>query len=252
MSTTAVKYSFFVLFAMTLVACKKDNSTTINTGKSYFPLKQGAYVIYDVDSSYYDDFYVPVKVNNTKFQLKEKVESFFYDNENRLTARIERYVKHYDSLVPYSAMQWALKDVWVSNLTNSTAERVEENVRFVKLVFPMDLNKSWDANIKNVMDEREYTYTSINTSEVIGGLSLDSIVTTEYDDGGAILTSREYSKEKYSSSIGLIYREEINVSSQPDPNATSTQLQLFYATPIMQRITSGYSYTWTINSYGTE
>lgn len=239
------------LLALTLFSCKKDVST-LDMGYDYFPDAVGHYVIYDVDSTYYDDFFSPVKATNYKFQLKEKIESIFYDNQNRPTLRLERYVKYYDSIVPYSAMSWTLRDVWMANKTTTTAERVEENVRFVRLIFPVRDNRSWDANAQNMEGSRDFSYEFVDASQGIGSTSFPSVLQTLYDDGGRILTSREYRTEKYAKGVGMVYRNEIVVESQPESGATTTELQTFYATPIMQRITSGFQYTMTVNSYGTE
>lgn len=239
------------IFVLGLFSCKKSVST-LDMGYDYFPDAVGHYVIYDVDSTYYDDFFSPVKATNYKFQLKEKIESIFYDNQNRPTMRLERYVKYYDSIVPYSAMSWTLRDVWMANKTTTTAERVEENVRFVRLIFPVRDNRSWNANAQNTDEEREFSYEFVDVSQGVGSTGFSSVLQTLYDDGGNILTSREYRTEKYARGVGMVYRNEIVVESQPASGATSIQLQTFYATPIMQRITSGYQYTMTVNSYGTE
>jgi hypothetical protein len=239
-----------IVFSLTFFSCRKD--ATFDMGYNYFPTDVGRYVIYDVDSTYYDNFYNPVKVTNYKFQIKEKIESIFNDNQNRPTVRLERYVKHYDSLVPYSAMPWTLKNVWTENKTTTTAEKVEENVRFVRLIFPVRVNQTWNANAQNTLDERDFTYQFVDVPIVVGNINFGLALETVYDDGGQILTSREYRSEKYARDVGLIYRQEIVVASQPKSGATSAELQIFYAKPIMQRITSGYQFTWTINSYGTE
>lgn len=251
-----MKPIFRILFISTtitlcLFSCKKDVST-LEMGYEYFPDVVGHYVIYDVDSTYYDDFFSPVKATNYKFQLKEKIESIFYDNQNRPTLRLERYVKYYDSLVPYSAMPWTLRDVWMANRTTTTAERVEENVRFVRLIFPIRDNKSWNANAQNTDEERNFSYEFVDVSQTLGSTNFSSVLQTAYDDGGAILTSREYRTEKYAKGVGMVYRNEIVIESQPNSGATSVELQTFYAKPIMQRITSGFQYTMTVNSFGTE
>jgi len=241
-----------IVFSFLFYSCKKDTATVVDIGKGYFPIESGSYIIYNVDSTYYNDFFVPTKAINTKFRLKEKVQSLYYDDQNRLTARLERYVKYFDNSIPYDSMQWTLKNIWVENVTSTTAEKVEENVRFVRLVFPVKVNKSWNVNSKNFLTELDFTYQSVDASDNVGGLPFASVLQTVYDDGGKILTTRNYFTEKYAKNVGLVYKQEINVESQPDPSATPTQLQIFYATPILQRITSGYQYTWTIYSYGVE
>ncbi len=242
-----------IMFALLFYSCKKEvTNADIDIGRNYFPIKVGAYIVYNVDSTYYDDFYVPTKAINTKFLLKEKIQSVFNDNLNRPTARLERYIKYYDSTLVYDSIPWTLKDVWVENNTATTAEKVEENVRFVRLVFPVKVNKSWNINSQNFLTKMDFDYKSVDLKDNVGGVAFDSVLQTLYDDGGTILTSRNYFTEKYARNVGLIYKQEINIQSQPDPNASSTQLQLFYATPILQRITSGYQYTWTIQSFGVE
>jgi hypothetical protein len=242
----------FSIFAFTFYSCKKDDGSVPDMGYSYFPTQVGTYVIYDVDSTYYDDFYVPVKATNYKFLLKEKIESVFMDNQNRPTLRLERYVKYYDSLVPYSSQSWILRDVWAANLNNTTAEKVEENVRYTRLIFPVRQGKVWDGNVQNIYDERDFSYVFVDAAFTVGKFNFKKVLETLYDDGGSILTSREYHTEKYAQDVGMVYRQEIVVQSQPKSGATTLELQTFYATPIMQRITSGYQYSMTVRSYGKE
>jgi hypothetical protein len=239
------------IFAITLYSCKKDTAIP-EMGYDYFPDKVGTYVIYDVDSTYYDDFFTPVKAKNYKFQIKEKIQSTFLDNQNRVTLRLERYVKQYDTIIPYADMTWKLRDVWTENRTATTAEKVEENIRYIRLIFPVRLNKTWNANAQNLNDERDFSYVNVDEPLGMGGISFDRTLKTVYDDGGGILTSREYRTENYARNVGLIYRQEIVVESQPKAGATSVELQSFFSKTIMNRITSGYQYSMTINSYGVE
>jgi hypothetical protein len=65
------------------------------------------------------------------------------------------------------------------------------------------------------------------------------------------LINRIYSEEKYGRNVGLIYKRVIDIESQPI-GIPDSLLSHFYGTPIMNRITSGFQYTMTITSYGTE
>ena len=96
-------------------------------GYEYFPNDSGIWVQYVVDSIDYDDEFG----NDTfQFQLLEKIESKSIDNEGRDAQRIERLKRPNDSSI------WRIKDVWYANLTESKAEKIEENLRYVKLNFP--------------------------------------------------------------------------------------------------------------------
>ncbi len=127
-----------VIFAAAISSCKKDAASKPDLGYNYFPGQVGRYIVYNVDSTFYDDF--ADSSRNYKFQLKEKIQSVFTDNQNRPAIRLERYVKYYNPAIAYSSMPWQLRNVWVENITATTAEKVEENIRFVKLAFPVKEN----------------------------------------------------------------------------------------------------------------
>jgi uncharacterized membrane protein len=128
-----LKLIFGILFiVIVFFSCQKDSSTTpVDIGYGYIPEKTGYYIVYDCDSVAYNSF--TNKIDSFKFQIKEVIESYFLDNANRNTQRIERYRKNYSATVPYNSMQWVLKDVWYANKTNTTFERVEENQRFCQI-----------------------------------------------------------------------------------------------------------------------
>ena len=217
-------------------------------GYNYFPNQAGKYVVYDVDSFYYAN---STTIDTFKFQLKEKIQSIYPDNQNRPTIRLERYIKHYNPAVPYSAMSWSLRNVWAENRTVTTAEKVEENVRFIKLNFPVKKGKSWNGNIQNTNSEIDYKYSFADLTKNIAGITFDSTLEVEQQNH-LDLISQQYYIEQYAKNAGLVYKEVIDVQSQPNPSWTPTQLVAFYALPILQRVTSGVQYTWTVNSFGTE
>ncbi len=228
-------------------SCKKDKAIAPDMGYTYFPNQVGRYIVYNVDSFYYDDF--NKKTDTFKFQLKEKIQSVFTDNENRPTIRLERYIKNYSTSIPYNAMTWILKNVWTENRTLTTAEKVEENLRYIKLVFPVNENQKWNGNIQNTLPEWNYEYDFFDLPRTIGGIYFDSVLqVNQYDDKLSNLVEHKYYIEKYARNVGLIYKQVIDVESQPGNPIPPG----FFNVPIMQRITSGVQYTMTINSYGIE
>ncbi len=117
------------------VSCKKKTipAGSVDVGQDYYPQTIGKYVIYSVDSTVYDEFtHLP---KTTKYQIKEKIEEQFTDSEGKPAYKMARYIKKYDSLVPYSQIPWSIKDVWAVNVHTANVEVVEENVRFTKLSF---------------------------------------------------------------------------------------------------------------------
>ncbi len=242
---------FFSIFIVSVIisSCKRDGSTEPDLGYNYFPNKVGQYVIYNADSVYYDS----EQADTFKFQIKEKIESIFYDNQNRPTMRIERYVKIYNSTIPYSAMSWTLKDVWMGNKTATTAERVEENVRFIKLAFPVKKSQTWDGNAQNTIGKWNYSYSFFNLPRTIGGIVFDSVLEVKQKDELSLINKKFYI-ERYAKNVGLVYKQVIDVESQPNgihPDSVNLLAQ-FYNTPILQRIDSGVLYTIYVLEYGIE
>ena len=138
----------YTVFASIILffGCKKSNTESVNYYYSYFPLEVDAWIEYDV----LDIIHSQLGSDTAMYQLKEITTEEFLDNEGRLTYRIERYWRD------DSNANWSIKDVWYSNKTTTTAEKVEENVRFTKLIFPINTAKYWDGNAFNNLEEWEY------------------------------------------------------------------------------------------------
>ena len=221
------------------VSCKKDEEVkTTNVGYSYAGAEVGRWIIYDVDSTDYNLGKAGV-IQNFKFQIKEVIESEYLDAEGRPALRIERYKRLYNDTVPYDSIPWVLKDVWSANITNTTFERVEENIRFIKLAFPVKQGKRWNGNAKNTEDEWDYEYMDTDQRRSFGNLSFDSTLWVQQKLDSSLVHKID-SLEIYAKNIGMIYKKAIGVNSQ------NMNLSL----PIMSRITTGIVCYYTINSYG--
>ncbi len=230
-------------------SCKKKDELPPDMGYNYFPNQVGKYVVYDVDSFYYGG--IPTIIDTFKFQIKEKIQSTYLDNQNRTTLRLERYIRSYNSLIPYSSLPWILRDVWAENRTVTTAEKVEENVRFIKLAFAVKEGQTWDGNAQNTNGAQTYSYQFFNLPKTIGGNTFDSVLQVNQQDDFSII-HKTYYIEKYAKRTGLVYKEAIKIESQPDPNWSSAVTAAFLGQPIMTRVTSGFQYTYTYNTSGTE
>jgi hypothetical protein len=201
--------AFAVIFF--IFSCKKD-SPAPDLGYAYFPDNVGHYVIYQVDSTAQDD-----RVNSDttyRYQVKEVIQSIYYDNSGRPTMRIERYRKNYDPNVPYSAQQWTGPRVYAANLTKTTGERLEENFRYTRLTFPVKLGTKWNANANNTLEAWDSRFTSIDQPEVVNGFSFDSVATVE-EENEINLVETKYAEAKYAKHVGLVYRRLMLLNKQP-------------------------------------
>src|ERR1051325_848746 len=183
--------------------CKKDEPTqeSLDFGYNYFPGEVGSYIIYRVDSIHYDITY-----DTVQYLLKEKIESSFLDNSNRPTLRIERYKKYYNDSIPYDSMQWALTDIWTATKTTTALEKKEENIIYVKLVFPAKEGKTWNGNVYNNLGEQQYEITSTDVFETINNMSFDSVATVLQNDNVNVIQNI-HAEEKFARNVGLIYRQ---------------------------------------------
>jgi hypothetical protein len=216
----------FLLF----ISCKKhETEKPMDVGYGYFPTNIGHWVLYDVDSTFYDDYHYTHY--HYHYTIKEYIESTFLDNQNRPTQRIERY-KTIDTIPTYIA------NVWSANLTSSNAEKVEDNIRYVKLIFPIADGQTWNGNAFNTLGEQEYKYDNVFAPYTINGLSFDSTVTVLQDDivPDTNLIDVKIEKEIFAKNVGMIYKRYRNVHY---PN-----------TAFSPDTISGVDYTYKIISFG--
>jgi hypothetical protein len=207
-------------------------------GLDYYPTTQGKYVIYDVDSIGYrelegDTIYV-------KYRVKEKIADSFTDNEGLPAMRLERYIKMFNPLKSYDSIPWTIREVWMINADKKSIQVSERDVRYTKLIFPIQENASWNGNAKNTIGEWDYSYKYIDKKETFNNNVLEKVLYVKQKD---FYTHIEYPKyvEKYAKGIGLVYREMQQLFSN---KVTSDSVQ--------HRIESGFIYKQTLVSHGTE
>ena len=208
------KYLFILLAAFFLNACKKSDDSVPEYGYDYFPIEVGKFVIYTVTEINIDQ---AVSVNDTStYFLKEKIESQFIDNQGRPSLRIERYWRVSDTL------PWTIKDIWYSTRTSSIAEKTEENVRYIKLAFPVKEEQSWNGNNYNLLNEWEYSYTIIDQAASIGTLSFNKIIKVEQRNNVNFV---EYEKawEVYAEGVGLVNKRFVDLDIN---NGDSTDIRI--------------------------
>lgn len=198
-----------IILLLIIFSCSKENEDYVapNVGYSYAGLNLGSYVIYDVDSHHYN---LPFNIDTLiHFQIKEVVDSRFTDLEGDEAYKIIRYRRDSTHLL------WSLQDVWNAKLTATNYQKVEENLRFIKLVFPVSDNKTWDGNVKNVIGQQNYEYTSVHQQEVLGSLGFDSVTTVLQFEDINLIQERLY-EEKFAAGIGLIYKKSKNINKAFD------------------------------------
>ena len=231
-----MKYiSIIIILTIFIFGCNKDNTDISKksiTYQDYYPtntfqnrIYKVQKIIIDVPSEYYDTL---------NYYIKEVFDSVFIDAAGDTAICIKRFQRMSEDAA------WQISDIWFANVYENELHIIEENIRYVKLKNPVQVDYSWDGNLYNTIDSlhsTEYWYSSINTNIVYNNLTFDSVVviTQLYD---STLIDKLVFQEKYAKNIGLIYKEEIRINSQ-----TVT------AAPIEQRITTAEIFKMQIIDY---
>jgi hypothetical protein len=206
-----------VIVSIALFSCSKsrDDKYAGDYSRGYFPLDFGKYVIYDVDSTIWDDFLQVKSIH--KYQMRYSVQDTFRDNENRLSYRLDVLIRNSDSLA------WHPHRVLYVTPTASTLEYVEDNLRFIKLVFPITSTTSWKGNSLIPSADQDYTYffgwtyhySNYTQPFNDGKVNFENTVTVSQVDEHTNdpelqpgdYADKTYGYEVYAYDIGLVYRE---------------------------------------------
>lgn len=237
-----MNYKCLILsFAILLTACvkKKVANTEGLLGLAYYPTTEGKYVIYDVDSIVYTDLPVDTFIN--KYRIKEKIADSFTDNEGKPAIRLERYIKVYNPLKSYDSIPWTIKEVWMVNADKKSIQVSERDIRYTKLIFPIQEKAVWNGNVRNNLGEWDYTYDYVDKAETINGVNLEKVLKVKQFDLRTLISLKVYT-EKYAKDIGLVYREMTDLSSNT----------VISGVPVENRIVYGLQYKQKIVSYGQE
>jgi hypothetical protein len=207
-----------------LASCTKENDNfTLESVNDYFPLQVGKYITYDLDSMVVTDFSQKLTIKH--YQVQYRVDSQITDNLGRKGFNISRYLRT-DSTQP-----WAIDNVFTAIPTGKSIEFIEDNLRFIKLMMPIEEGFSWKGNSflptfpypmyqttgTSLTEDWDYTYDSIGVPLTINSITIpNTLKVAEINDGIGDPTVdpdsyayKTYSVEKYGKGIGLIYREVV-------------------------------------------
>jgi hypothetical protein len=191
----------------------------------YYPLKIGKIITYQVDSTVFTNLGT-VKVVRS-YQMRDRIDSIIADNLGRPSYKIRRSVRSvidstkwidtYSYLVTYDSSRQRL-------------ELVENNLRFIKLASPVSTGVQWNGTsfINNNIPELQYMsdwrfmYENVRRPFTVNGISYtETITVNQRNDSVGTPSNKNFyfektiSKEVYSKSIGLIFKEFLHEAWQP-------------------------------------
>lgn len=184
----------------------------------YYPLDSGRYIIYDVDSIKYR--YIETSSNGgytqysdtIRYQLKEYYAGTFYDSfQGNLKYRIE-YYRRTNQDEP-----WQNDRVWYVLKTSTSLQRQEDDMRFLKLVFPPREGYTWDGTslipktgVYDYLVDWKFKYLDVGKPLTVNGKDFEKTLTVTHintEEGQGNLVEYQYSKEVYAKGIGIIYKD---------------------------------------------
>jgi hypothetical protein len=224
------KLTFPALFAIVLLliaGCNKTGSNFANLPlKDYsMPLQVGKYVTYRLDSLTF--YYYGQLDTITSYLAKDSVEATTMDNMGRPSWVVVRYLNDTTGTGP-----WTSSLSYLVTLTPQTMEVVENNIRFVKLASPIDVNDNWNGDVyapinpyqdlfqfsnsdNTAFQNWNFSYQNINQPMTLSSGVFDSTVTVlQVNDSNNLpiafnpdlFASKTYWSETYAKNIGLVYR----------------------------------------------
>lgn len=187
---------------------------SLEFGYEYFPLAIGQFWEYEVDSIIYRPGQNGgVAKDSIRSQLREVVVDTFRDNANQLNYIVEQYTRRTADL------PWQVVNVLRLARDQEQAYRVEDNLRFLKMVFPPKPDRSWSGT--NYFDEFtkvpvpggevevfkgwESTILSQDQNWQAGDLSFANVLEIEIASFNTFI-ERRAGTEYYAKGVGLISR----------------------------------------------
>jgi len=189
-----------LMLAVAFAGCNKDEPEAVDLGYGYFPRTVGTWIEYQVDSSWRDEELG--LADTVSYRLKEKVVEAYIDPAGRTAYRIHRFILNADD-------QWVIRDVWTSIADGYYAEVTEENIRRLKMSFPVDNGRKWDLNIYNTEDELEVAFRNEGESWTGPTMVFPNTALGKNSVPANLVIRRDW-EERYAEGVGMVskYREE--------------------------------------------
>ena len=134
--------SVSILFSVLFISCGEDvtlNLDDFDTGSRYHPASLDRFWIYKIDSLTITNGGSVVS-SSTSF-LRESLVSSFLNPDGDTTFILERAFSSSQNGPYFTTDRWTLEK------TEDRLLRVEENLQFVKLLFPIQVGTTWNGNL---------------------------------------------------------------------------------------------------------
>jgi hypothetical protein len=208
------RYTILFLLIIIVCSCNKNNPLVTDSPADYYPMHIGSYIIYRMDSLKFVN--VGSQDSIISYHAKEVVDDTTTDNLGRLSYRVIRYLSDTNEIAA-----WTPSIAYMVTPLPGSIEVVENNLRFIKMVTPVQDGMTWlgnayidtksDDSPVPYMDGWNYTYSNTGMPfSVFAGTIPISVTVNEANAvtglGDSSYTQTVFSEEVYGKNIGLIYK----------------------------------------------
>lgn len=225
-----IHYTIFIALYLTAIACEKESEVfKTEKIKDYYPLVIGKFITYKLDSTVYLNLGTKKEVRT--YLVQDKIDAVITDNLGRPSFKVKRTIRS-----KVDTTKWMDLMSYLVTYDSTRLEVVQDNQRYLKLVEPITNGFNWKGNAFintagipaiQYLEDWLYTYEKVRRPFTANGISYTETVTVNQrsDTSGKPSDKNFYfeinhSKEVYSKSIGLIFKDFLHEAWQP-PNASS-------------------------------
>ena len=204
------------IVTMILSSCGDDVVLMVNdleTGSEYQPATEGQFWTYRIDSTIVTRSGTTVFTEGSSSFIRETLSSSFLSPNGDTTFVLERSISDQEAGPFFST------DLWTLEKTEDRLTRVEENLSFTKMLFPIRVGALWDGNqfddriqtpvaqqIVEIYRDWDYEIISNTATTEVNGVTYDNVLVVQQANFETALELRR-STEWYAPNIGLIRRE---------------------------------------------
>ncbi|MBI1193033.1 MAG: hypothetical protein GC205_07660 [Bacteroidetes bacterium] len=212
--------SMLVAFLLMLAACETETLPEQPRYEQYFPLESGRVWEYQLDSILYRE---TVPNDTQRWFIRQELGQEYTDLEGRPSFPVLTYRRR------SAADAWRYHQTGIARIWQNRAEWVENNLRSIKLVFPVQESSDWQghlffSDLENIptveacnnlayLYDWTYAYQDLHLPTTLGALSFDSTLTVN-QIGEQNLIEYNAASERYATGVGLVWRKFEHLTTQ--------------------------------------
>lgn len=223
---------FLFLLACGLWQCTEVKDLGDDIDRQYYPVEVGNYWIYEVSETTFTNQFLREPTDSITYQVRERVDTVFRNQAGELTYKVIR------SKRANASQSWGSDSIVTIQRSLSDLRYTRDNVKKVKLIFPLTENKKWNANAFNNLEPEEYSL-----SQVGQPFSLDDTVYTStvrvVQALNENLVELDDRQEVFALGVGLIYKRVIDIDfcdEGPGQNCQIGEHYVVHGRRILQKL----------------